>query len=181
MDEQDKAQLQLSPENQRKYNGSKPRWWFDGITDDFIAWVEEISTRKQVTLFAEFGSDGLLDFKLHEIQGRYLPVDDTVLAQIDAWWKSLKRLDLSQSMSDEPVNWRPFADEGFRLAITLKQALPDWSVHYADRLMYYEAPDGGYCPEVFGDGSLGLCRIEVFKALKVKDMTPAFVWPKPPR
>jgi hypothetical protein len=157
----------------------KPRWWYDGISYELIVWIVAISARKHITVFAEFASDGLLDWRLHEILAHYLPVDEDVLQKIESWSDSLDQFDKAQEISDEPIDWRPFTDEGYHLAVSLKQALPDWTVHYADQLLYYEAPDGGFCPEVFLDGSLGLCQIDAYKSYKVRNKTPAIVWPKP--
>jgi hypothetical protein len=171
--------MELSQANQTKYAGNKPRWWHDNISDKAIAWIEEILDRKVVTLFAEFGSDGLLNFSGDEFHAHYLPIDEVLLDHVYAWGASLRDFDRRQEMSDEPIDWTPFADEGYRLAVALKGALPDWTINYADQLLHYKSPDGNFCPEILPDGGLGPCLVDSWKGRKTKDMTPAFVWPKP--
>jgi hypothetical protein len=170
--------MELSQKNQTKYAGKKPRWWHDDISDKAIAWIEEILDRKFVVLFAEFGSDGLLNFIGDEF---YLPIDEVLLDRVYAWGISLLDFDRRQEMSDEPIDWTPFADEGYRLAVALKSALPDWTINYADQLLHYKSPDGNFCPEILADGGFGPCLVDSWKGWKTRDMTPAFVRPKPLR
>ena len=164
-------------EYQLKYANAKPRWWHDNISDEEIDRQETVFARCELTVFAEYATDGLVDCNFDELHRQYLPISESLQQQIVAWIDNLDEFDRTQTEAGEAIDWQPFAEQGYHLSVALKQALPGWTIHYADRLLIYQAPDGGYCPEIRADGSLGPCRLEFFRNRKVKDLLPSFVWP----
>jgi len=165
----------LSELNARRYESERPAWWYNGITDDAIEHILLFQSKKSVIVSCEFGSDNVTDGKGSEIFVEYLPITPGLMLRIRNWCRLLDKLFADQAVSDEPINWQPFVDEGYGIAVALKRELPDWCVHYADEFKTYLAPDRHFCPEILPDGNFGPCALERWKNTLASDMTNTFV------
>jgi hypothetical protein len=160
IDHQTKKSPRVSEAYLQKYSAGLPAWWHDDICDEAIARIELVQAKKVVTLFCEFGSDCVTDFEGHELFVEQLPITVPLMVRIRKWCRLLDKLHQEQELADGPVNWKPFVDEGYQVAVALKSELPDWTVSYADEFKTYLAPGGYFCPEILADGSLGACTVE---------------------
>lgn len=144
----------------------KPRWWYDSITPEALAYIEQLQAEKWILLYAEYGSDGV-EGKTSETHAKYFPISDGLVERLYAWIRLLNELSQEIWEDEAPPDVRPLADMGYEIAVAIKKELPDWTVTYADGLLYYLTPSGDYGPEILADGSLGETVVPGWRGEKV--------------
>jgi hypothetical protein len=120
-------------------------------------WVKAFRADKFVMVNAEYACDCIFDRQGGEQRAEYLPVSDEVVKLIRAWRDAMWEWDEKLGQTDDPIDFGPFAEQGYLVACAIKRELPDWTVCYHDEMGFYLAPDRNYCPEILANGSLGPC------------------------
>lgn len=96
---------------------------------------------KYIKLMADYCSSGLWNKEGECIAIEQMPVSAELLVRVDAW---VRKYDIGctdyLSSTDEgynhDFNMKAFSDEGWAIAHSIKEELPDWTVMYFDEMQF---------------------------------------------